>query len=417
MKAGWYYVPGDGRLRYWDGNAWTDAYRDPEAGEPFAADAAKEVPILETLPSNTKEHTAGVPRLVVALLATALMVLGAASIAAWKLMPAPILQAAPVATSTAIPRALSTDSPVAPSTQQVPTATSPTVIARGGFADLYAAVSSGVVRIASDDCDGSSVGSGFLVAPDLVATVAHVVDGAITLTLTVGENGEGGTSAGVVIGLDQETDVALIRTAHPVDGHVFTLADGDPSVGEEVAAIGFPVDSPMTLTTGAISGLDRTVNVEGIFRTGMIQTDIAVNPGNSGGPMLTTDGVVSGLIDAKRTAAEGIAFAVSPATAAAQLDAWRDRLSPTTPHRCTSDSTGTPDSLLTACSGTVSAGIFTSCPFALRVEQAWRAAGRGSVTVEVSSPVTGQAYRMQCSDGDPVICTGGNAAVVFIKAH
>ncbi len=79
----------------------------------------------------------------------------------------------------------------------------------------------------------------------------------------------------------------------------------------------------MTLTRGIVSGLERTIPIAGVDRSGLIQTDAAINPGNSGGPMLATDGHVYGLIDAMRTDAVGIGYAVSPAIAAARLDSWK----------------------------------------------------------------------------------------------
>ena len=147
----------------------------------------------------------------------------------------------------------------------------------------------------------------------------------------------------------------------------------------------------------------------------MIQTDIAVNPGNSGGPMLKPNGLVFGLIDAKRTTAEGIAFAVSPVMAGTQIRRWQGRRATTAARPCALDTAPAPDSGLTPCSETVSAGPSTSCPFALEVERAWRSAGPGTAFIDVLSPVTGKTYRMQCSAGDPVICTGGDGAAVFIN--
>lgn len=114
--------------------------------------------------------------------------------------------------------------------------------------------------------------------------MAHVVNQSAALSLTAGENGAGGTTSGVVVGIDSSTDVALVRVNRPISGHVFTLATAAPRVGQEVAAIGFPVGDPMTFTRGTVSGLDRTITLENVLRSGLIETDAAVNPGNSGGP-------------------------------------------------------------------------------------------------------------------------------------
>jgi serine protease Do len=208
-----------------------------------------------------------------------------------------------------------------PTVATKPTSTSGAV---SSFAELYRRVNSGVARIESTTCDGGGIGTGFLVDRNHVATAAHVVDGAAALSLRFGEKGSARAS-GTVVGIDHDTDMALIKIDHPVQGHVFTLATGSPTVGDEVAAIGFPVDEPMTLTRGSVSGLRRSIEIDGTNRTGMIQTDTAINPGNSGGPMLELDGKVYGIADAKRVDAEGIAYAVSPEVASTNLGAWRGR--------------------------------------------------------------------------------------------
>jgi len=157
-----------------------------------------------------------------------------------------------------------------------------------------------------------------------VATVAHVVNQSAALNLTVGEKGAGGTTSGVVVGIDPSADVALVRLDRPIHGHVFSLAALAPSVGQEVAAIGFPVGDPMTFTRGTVSGLDRTIPIENVMRSGLIETDAAVNPGSSGGPLLSADGEVFGLVDAKLMDAEGIAYAVAPNIAHPLLKSWVD---------------------------------------------------------------------------------------------
>ncbi|MBC7560759.1 MAG: trypsin-like peptidase domain-containing protein, partial [Dermatophilaceae bacterium] len=169
-----------------------------------------------------------------------------------------------------------------------------------------------MVRIQAITYDGDGVGTRFLIAPDLVATVAHVVNQSAALNLTVGDKGAGGSTNGVVVGIDHSADVALVRLNHQVQGHVFIMADEAPRVGQEVAAIGFPAGDPMTLTRGTVSGLDRTIPIEVVQRGGLIETDAAINPGNSGWPLLSADSQVFGLVDAKNMAAEGIAFAVAP---------------------------------------------------------------------------------------------------------
>jgi S1-C subfamily serine protease len=204
------------------------------------------------------------------------------------------------------------------------------------LADVVASVRSGIVRIETETCDETAVGTGFLVGPRLVATVAHVIDGALSITLK--RNGQTAGSA-TVIGTDASRDLALLRTTVPMDGHVFTLARRPPRLGADVAAIGFPLDLPLTVTRGTISGAGRTVKIDGINRRGLIQTDAAVNPGNSGGPLVSIkNGEVVGLMDLKNVEASGIGFAVSAHDADPLLEAWKTAPKPVAAAACTSDS-------------------------------------------------------------------------------
>ncbi len=188
------------------------------------------------------------------------------------------------------------------------------------FADLVAHTRSGVVEIDVNTCDGSVSGTGFLIGPQLVATADHVVDGATSITLM--RNGAYLTSA-TVVGSDPIRDLALLRTAQPINGYRFRLASRAPRIGEQVAALGFPLGLPLTFTRGSISGLGRTEPIEGTMRQSLVQTDTAVNPGNSGGPLMTENGEVIGLVDATDTEASGISFAVSALVARPLLAAWK----------------------------------------------------------------------------------------------
>lgn len=214
-------------------------------------------------------------------------------------------------------------STTSPFTSALKTNADPTVAA--SFTDLYANVQSGVVRISATTCNGGGIGTGFLISPTLVATAAHVVEGAAALALEIGEDGNGGSTSGVVIGIDRASDIALIKTKRRLSGHLFTFAKESATVGQEVAAIGFPEGEPMTLTRGTVSGMHRTIEIEGVNRSGLIQTDTAINPGNSGGPMLATSGRVYGVVDAKMNGAEGIAYAVSGSIASERIAAWKGR--------------------------------------------------------------------------------------------
>ena len=187
------------------------------------------------------------------------------------------------------------------------------------FADVVAQVRSGVIRVEVDTCSGSGVGTGILIAPRLVATVEHVIDGAQTITLKRAGKIVG---RGTAIGSDAARDVALVRTDRPIRGYRFSFARRAPRLGEDVAAIGFPLGLPLTVTRGSVSGLNRTIPIDGVNRNRLVQTDAAVNPGNSGGPLMTDVGQVIGLVDLGTDQANGLAFAVSAAVAGPLVESW-----------------------------------------------------------------------------------------------
>lgn len=208
----------------------------------------------------------------------------------------------------------------------IPTS-APSEVPLASWTATYQQVNGGVVRIKSAACgEVSGTGSGFLVDKDLVATNAHVVEGSDELTVDSG----GAVRTGDVIGIDRVADLALVRLSERLSGHVFQPADELPEVGSDVAVVGYPLGDPLSITTGAISGLERRFEGAPPDAPGMLQTDAAVNPGNSGGPLVDLDGGVVGIVTAKRVDevnvayAEGLAFALPAPAVFPQLDAWRD---------------------------------------------------------------------------------------------
>jgi S1-C subfamily serine protease len=198
---------------------------------------------------------------------------------------------------------------------------SPTAQATIDFATIYAHEQSGVVRIETLSCSAAGIGTGFLLSPTLVATVNHVINQSVVVSLIDGTQ----RTTGTVIGSDPAQDLALVRASRPLTGFHFGFAAAPPSIGDQVAAIGFPIGDPITLTHGDVSGLDRHVTVNGlpVPLAGMIETDAAINPGNSGGPLLNQQGTVVGLIDALDTTANGIAYAVPSSQASAADKQWQ----------------------------------------------------------------------------------------------
>lgn len=207
-----------------------------------------------------------------------------------------------------------------PGTKRTPeSAPSPTdAPSSGDFADLYQSVESGVVLVRATTCDGEGVGSGFLVSPTRIVTAAHVVETAAAVGIV-----QDGTPHEVsVIGVDDEYDLALLESPTPLTGHVFDFARRSASAGTEVAVIGHPLGDPLTITEGSVSRVDNRLWPK-------VQLDVNVSPGNSGGPVIATDGQVLGVLVEKDTEAEGLAYAlrgdaVSPLLAgSASLDAPR----------------------------------------------------------------------------------------------
>jgi S1-C subfamily serine protease len=162
---------------------------------------------------------------------------------------------------------------------------------------------------------GTGVGTGVIISADgLILTNAHVVADASSITVTLPDNS---AAKATVVSSDTAADLALVRVS--ASGlTAATLGDSDRlQVGQAVVAIGTPLgEFADTVTAGIISGTDRTINVsigargQSIQLTGMLQTDAAVNPGNSGGPLLNSAGEVIGIVNAGDQSAQGIGFAI-----------------------------------------------------------------------------------------------------------
>ena len=196
---------------------------------------------------------------------------------------------------------------------------------------LYANTAAGVVDItakststasptpfggAPQQSGSTATGTGFVVDTNgHIVTAAHVVDGASSVSVKLQD---GTTRTATVLGKDDATDIAVLKIdASGLTLHPLTLGSSSTiDVGTQVAAIGDPFGYARSLSTGIVSGVDRTIQAPNGFTVAhAIQTDAAVNPGNSGGPVLDANGSVIGIVDQIATdgsaqQSSGVGFAV-----------------------------------------------------------------------------------------------------------
>lgn len=188
---------------------------------------------------------------------------------------------------------------------------------------VYAKVVDSVVAITNEmvltsggsTATGTSYGSGFIISEDgYIVSNYHVVEGYTTLKVTTYD---GTTYSAQLCGYDSTNDIAVLKIDAEGLPAVTIGSSDDLIVGDQVAVIGNPLgDLTATLTVGYVSAKDRVISTDGSL-INMIQTDAAVNSGNSGGPIFNMNGEVVGIITAKYSGStssgatiEGIGFAI-----------------------------------------------------------------------------------------------------------
>lgn len=192
---------------------------------------------------------------------------------------------------------------------QGPAAPSPSPAISLTVPAIFQRVAPSVVTVRS----GHDLGTGVIVADDgAILTADHVVSGARAVTVTFAD---GTVASASVASADKATDIAMLTPAKLPRVVVPATLGGATAIGDAVVAVGNPLGLTDSVSSGVVSGLNRSADTDTGKRTGLIQFDASVNPGSSGGPLLNDRGMVIGLVVALanpggRDAFAGIGFAV-----------------------------------------------------------------------------------------------------------
>ena len=199
---------------------------------------------------------------------------------------------------------------------------------------IYQSDSPGVVLIKAVTSEGEDLGTGIVLNEQgLILTNDHVIKQATSLTVSPGTSAST-TRAATLVGEEANQDLALIRVNPSGLGlkPLKLVSSSSVQVGDSVYAIGNPYGLNETLTRGIVSALGREISApDGAKITGAIQTDAALNPGNSGGPLLNEQGEVIGVnsqiasdsasVDGSQPGSTGVGFAISSNTVAEAIKA------------------------------------------------------------------------------------------------
>lgn len=191
---------------------------------------------------------------------------------------------------------------------------------------IYQRVAPSVVEVSAVGAGGEPSGGAGVIVDDMadILTSLHIIDGASQVKVKFSD----GTSSAVeVVARLPDRDIAVLRAlAPPSQFQPATLGNpGSLSIGDHAFVIGHPFGLTGSLTTGVISGLDRAMTAPNLAQpiTGLIQFDAAVNPGNSGGPLVDQNGdvvgIVTGLVNPAGKVFSGVGFAVTIDSASAGL--------------------------------------------------------------------------------------------------
>ena len=244
---------------------------------------------LETRPRRSPIFPAAVAGAVSGLVAGALVV--GVALAVWSPRPATV----PV--------------PIA-DTSRGTTETSAPANVRGIVAKVQPAIVSISGTVGRGLFSGTAAGTGMVITPDgQVLTNAHVVENASSVRVNIPGQG---TRSARILGRDPASEIALLKIEDVSGLPTVTFARTPPEVGDAVVAVGnaLALDGSPTVTTGLVSALGRQIPTDSGLLRNLIQTDAAINRGNSGGPLLNSSGQVIGMNTAVAGDAQNIGFAI-----------------------------------------------------------------------------------------------------------
>jgi serine protease Do len=289
----------------------------PVPDQPLDVPAASEAPPGDR---PRRDHPRGRGRFLGPVLATSVVSSLVASLATVAILTGTVMPARSAATPTASPAG------TGPAVQPASSTTSEDPVVA-----VAAKVSAAVVTISSTTGSGiglfgaptNAIGSGFIYdANGLILTNAHVVENATQLTVRLEDGRE---LDGRIVASDTTRDLAVVKVDATGLPAVEIGTSADLKVGQLVVAIGSPLGAfTDSVTSGILSALGRTITVRDAFTgrpkalDGLLQTDAAINEGNSGGPLLDASGRVVGINAASASNAEGLGFAI-PIDSAAGL--------------------------------------------------------------------------------------------------
>lgn len=213
-----------------------------------------------------------------------------------------------------------TDLPTTPNVSYtVETSTGTPNAISNALTDVVSAIQTSVVIINTDVGAGSGVIYGKITDEDasMVITCCHVIDGAKEIKVTINDGDINADNDVILnaslIGMDDDSDLAVLKISGSNYNYVETRnTESAPIVlAEQAIAIGNPLGAGISVTVGHISGISKTINMDGVNMT-LLQTDAAVNSGNSGGALFDAEGYLIGIVNAKSTgdSVEGMGYAI-----------------------------------------------------------------------------------------------------------